>query len=388
MKRNILFISRWYPSRYDPMEGLFVQKHAHAVSLYNNVSVLFVYEHTDVKKFEVCTSKYHDINEIIVYYPAYKNVILNKVFKHLGFLYAYVIGFRKLKKLDLRVDIVHANVLTRTVLIAFLYKLITNTPYVITEHWTRLLPGRNGFNGFLRKLSAKLVVKNAGCIMPVSNELLCGLKENKLLLTKYMIIENVVDECFYNEYPKIKRDKIRLLNVTCFLDSAKNISGLLRVIRKLSEQRKDFELVLIGEGIDYQNIYEYYKSLQFENDDIVSFVGLKTSEEVAEMMQNADLLVQFSNYESAGVVVQEALVSGLPVVSTKVGIAPDYINESNGVLIEPGDEKELLIALKKTIENNHNFDKEQIRKNVENNFSYANIGQKFTSIYNNIIEKK
>jgi len=370
------------------MEGLFVQKHAHAVSLYNNVSVLFVYEHTDVKKFEVCTSKYHDINEIIVYYPAYKNVILNKVFKHLGFLYAYVIGFRKLKKLDLRVDIVHANVLTRTVLIAFLYKLITNTPYVITEHWTRLLPGRNGFNGFLRKLSAKLVVKNAGCIMPVSNELLCGLKENKLLLTKYMIIENVVDECFYNEYPKIKRDKIRLLNVTCFLDSAKNISGLLRVIRKLSEQRKDFELVLIGEGIDYQNIYEYYKSLQFENDDIVSFVGLKTSEEVAEMMQNADLLVQFSNYESAGVVVQEALVSGLPVVSTKVGIAPDYINESNSVLIEPGDEKELLIALKKTIENNHNFDKEQIRKNVENNFSYANIGQKFTSIYNNIIEKK
>lgn len=370
------------------MEGLFVQKHAQAVSLYNNVTVLFVYEHRDVKRFEVCKAENHEVKEIIVYFPANKNEIINKIFKHLRFIYAYFLGFRTLRKSGFKIDLVHANVLTRTALIAYFYKIMTKTPYVITEHWSRLLPGQNGFNGFLRKFAAKKVVRSASYIMPVSSSLLKGLEEHKLLLTDYQIVENVVDDCFYEQYEIIKRKKIRLLNVTCFDEKSKNLLGLLRTIRTLANDRDDFELVLIGEGVDYKKIKDYYKCLKFENDEIVIFAGLKTSEEVAEMMQNADLLVQFSNYESAGVVVQEALVSGLPVVSTKVGIAPEYINETNGRLVEPGDEKELLIALKNTIENIHNYDKKQIRKNVENNFSYANIGQKFTSIYNNIIEKK
>ena len=386
MKRNILFISRWYPSRYDPMEGLFVQKHAHAVSLYNNVNVLFVYENKDVKKFEVCTSDYYEVKEYIVYFPANKNELLNKILKQFRFVYAYILGFRALKNSGFKIDIIHANILTRTVFIAYIYKLIFNTPYVITEHWSRLLPGQKGFNGFLRKLTAKIVVRNAVCIMPVSNLLLKGLEKHKLLLTNFEIVENVVDECFYREYPKKNHDKIRLLNVSCFFDEAKNLTGLIRIVRYLSELRNDFELVLIGEGVDFDAIQDYYESLNFKNDEIVIFTGLKTSEEVAEMMQNADLLVQFSNYESAGVVVQEALVSGLPVVSTSVGIAPEYIDKSNGILVTPGDEEALKEAINYVIDNIDGFERNKIKLQAKEKFSYKNIGEKYNSIYNKITE--
>jgi glycosyltransferase involved in cell wall biosynthesis len=370
------------------MEGLFVQKHAQAVSLYNNVTVLFVYEHRDVKRFEVCKAENHEVKEIIVYFPANKNEIINKIFKHLRFIYAYFLGFRTLRKSGFKIDLVHANVLTRTALIAYFYKIMTKTPYVITEHWSRLLPGQNGFNGFLRKFAAKKVVRSASYIMPVSSSLLKGLEEHKLLLTDYQIVENVVDDCFYEQYEIIKRKKIRLLNVTCFDEKSKNLLGLLRTIRTLANDRDDFELVLIGEGVDYEKIKDYYKSLKFKNDEIVIFAGLKTSEEVAKIMQNADLLVQFSNYESAGVVVQEALVSGLPVVSTSVGIAPDYINETNGVLVAPGDEVALLYTLKKVIDNIQSYDNEVIRKNARDIFSYSSIGQKYNSVYNDFIEIK
>ncbi len=386
LKRNILFISRWYPTRYDPMEGLFVQKHARAVSMYNNVSVIFVYEHHEVKKVEVCTSKYHAVNEIIVYFPSYKNKILNKILKQFRYIYAFFKGFKILKKSGFKPDIIQANVLTRTVFIALIYKLLTNTPFVISEHWSRLLPGQNGFKGFLRKLIAKVSVKNAACIMPVSNALLRGLEENKLLLTNCRIVENVVDECFYKEYRTEKRKRIRLLNVTCFLDEAKNISGLLRAVKELSKKRNDFELILIGEGVDFEKIKDYYKSLDFENEETVIFAGLKTSEEVAEIMQNSDLLVQFSNYESAGVVVQEALVSGLPVVSTTVGIAPDYINETNGKLVAPGDEIALLRALNDVINRVSNFDRNNIKQNALEIFSYKTIGLKFNAVYKDIVK--
>jgi glycosyltransferase involved in cell wall biosynthesis len=370
------------------MEGLFVQKHAQAVSLYNNVTVLFVYEHRDVKRFEVCTAENHEVNEIIVYFPANKNEILNKIFKQLRYIYAYFLGFRTLHKSGFKIDLIHANVLTRTALIAYFYKIITKTPYVITEHWSRLLPGQNGFNGFLRKFAAKKVVRSASYIMPVSSSLLKGLEEHKLLLTDYQIVENVVDDCFYKQYEIIKRKKIRLLNVTCFDEKSKNLHGLLRTIRTLANDRDDFELVLIGEGIDYEKTKDYYNSLKFKNDDTVIFAGLKTSEEVAEMMQNADLLVQFSNYESAGVVVQEALVSGLPVVSTKVGIAPEYINETNGRLVEPGDEDELCKILNHIIDNIHSFDRLMIKQQVKDKFSYKNIGEKYSFIYNSIFKDK
>ncbi len=370
------------------MEGLFVQKHAQAVSLYNNVTVLFVYEHRDVKRFEVCKAENHEVKEIIVYFPANKNEIINKIFKHLRFIYAYFLGFRTLRKSGFKIDLVHANVLTRTALIAYFYKIMTKTPYVITEHWSRLLPGQNGFNGFLRKFAAKKVVRSASYIMPVSSSLLKGLEEHKLLLTDYQIVENVVDDCFYEQYEIIKRKKIRLLNVTCFDEKSKNLLGLLRTIRTLANDRDDFELVLIGEGVDYKKIKDYYKCLKFKNDEIVIFAGLKTSEEVAEMMQNADLLVQFSNYESAGVVVQEALVSGLPVVSTKVGIAPEYINETNGRLVEPGDENELCKILNHIIDNIHSFDRLMIKQQAKEKFSYKNIGEKYSFVYNSIFKNK
>lgn len=387
MKKNILFLTPWYPNRFDPMDGLFVQKHAHAVSLLNNVCVLYICGHSNVRKFEVIITDYYTVKQVHVYFPYINNSIFRKLIKPVQFLHACSIGFRTVYKMNFKPELVHANVLTRTVLMAYFHKLLTGVPYLITEHWTRLLPGRNGFNGFFRKKIARIAVKNAAYILPVSNELLAGLRENKLLLTKHKIVENVVDDCFYKNYDLIPKNKIQLVNVTCFLDIAKNLKGLLRTVKELSLVRNDFELILIGEGKDYNAIYEYFKSLDFE-ENIVKFVGLKTSDQVAEIIRNVDFVVQFSNYESAGVVVQEALVSGTPVISSKVGIAPDYINESNGILVEPGNEKQLLEALNYAIDHVNQYENEQIRENSKELFSYKNIGDKFDDIYCEILNSK
>ena len=51
-RKHIVFLARWYPHRYDPMFGLFVQRHAEAAALYNDISVVYV--HAD----DNATSKY------------------------------------------------------------------------------------------------------------------------------------------------------------------------------------------------------------------------------------------------------------------------------------------------------------------------------------------
>ena len=45
-------MSHWYPNRYDKMFGLFVQKHAEAVSIYCDVAVLYVHADENIKDFE------------------------------------------------------------------------------------------------------------------------------------------------------------------------------------------------------------------------------------------------------------------------------------------------------------------------------------------------
>lgn len=39
---KVLFLTSWYPSRIHPIAGIFIKRHAEAVSLYSDVAVLFV----------------------------------------------------------------------------------------------------------------------------------------------------------------------------------------------------------------------------------------------------------------------------------------------------------------------------------------------------------
>ena len=55
------------------------------------------------------------------------------------------------------------------------------------------------------------------------------------------------------------------------------------------------------------------------------------------------------NYETACVVLQEALVAGLPIISTPVGIAPEYTDHIE--LIETDNPDMLAEAMEKFIDN-------------------------------------
>lgn len=67
--------------------------------------------------------------------------------------------------------------------------------------------------------------------------------------------------------------------------------------------------------------------------DRVLFVGPQY--DLAEYFAAADMFIFPSAYESFGMVITEALASGIPVVATRVGCAPDVlVNGENGYLVE------------------------------------------------------
>ena len=199
------------------------------------------------------------------------------------------------------------------------------------------------------------------------------------LKNHYSIVNNVVDTHLFQIYKQEKTsNKKTFVHVSCFEDKSKNLTGLLESIAILKKQRNDFECILIGYGIDYNYIKLLAQNLNLNN---VIFTGLLEGKKLSETMARADFLVISSKYENLPVVIPEAFSCGLPVVATNVGGIAEWVNESNGILVEPNNSVKLAEGINTMMENHFKYDKLQIRNIALNNFSAEAVTKQFTELY-------
>ncbi len=371
---NVLFLTSWYPSRYDAMSGLCVRKHAQAVRrCVSCVEVIYLKPDENVSEYEITEEVIEGVHEIVVYYPNPKLAL----FKFWVYFRAFLFGYKRLKE---KPDLVQVNVLTRCGVLAWLLWRFRRVPYVVVEHWTRYLHMRVCFRNFVHKMLTQIVVKNAKCILPVSEDLGKAMQRRGLSPGVYGKINNVVDDFFYDSYEKtISIGKKRILHISCFNDKHKNITGILRSIKEVLAKRDDFELVIVGDGADYKQVKLYSEQLNL-TDNVVRFVGEQTPREVCGWLRNSDFMVMFSNYENAPVVISEALAVGIPVVSTNVGGISEMIDSKCGILIEPRDESQLSKAIMQMLDSSDTFDKSTV-KEYGRQYSFDEVGKHLVSIY-------
>lgn len=381
---KILFLARWYPDRYDPMMGLFIKRHAEVATGFADVALLYLRAAPEKKiGFQIDQKIENKVVTTFVYYGTKSKLprFIAKQLAGLMFIIAFVKGYRFLLGSWGKPAIIHVNVLTRLGIFALGLKISSGIRYVITEHWSRYLPVTGTYKGMLRKLITKIVVKNAAAISTVSENLAQAMQSHGLHNQHYMVLPNVVDNYAY--VPVNRKTlglKKRFIHISCFEDRSKNISGLLRVISKMKQQRDDFECMMVGEGIDLEKMKVMAEELGLSNSQVI-FTGLLEDEHVIEAYQSADFLVMFSNYENMPVVISESLVCGLPVVSTSVGGIPEYISNDNGRLVSSGDEATLLEAILFMLDHFQEFDKQKISQNAGEIFGKPAVAEKLQELY-------
>jgi len=131
------------------------------------------------------------------------------------------------------------------------------------------------------------------------------------------------------------------------LVKVKNIPLQLKALSKLKQSYPKFLLIIVGDGPERKKLEKLVLKLNLKEN--VIFEGWQR--DVVSYLKSSDCLLLSSNYEGYGRAIIEALIFGLPVIATKVGIAPEVIeNGGNGFLVEVGNEKEYLEALEKIIE--------------------------------------
>lgn len=349
---KVLFLSAWYPTEHDAMAGLFVQKHAEAVTEQGcDVRVLY----SEKTGFGWAQDMYKK--------------------------------WQQLRKEWGMPDIVQMNVLDKNGIIALWFKWRHRIPYIIVEHWSGYLPAnfafREGWHGWIMRK----IAKKASCILPVSQMLEDAMKKCGIENNNWQRIHNVVDNFFYQPISPItitpKGDKFRFLHVSCFDEKAKNIQGMLRAVRRVAEERQDFEMVVVGTGVDFQVDVDYARSLNFPK-GMLHFIGEQTPYEVAQWMQESDCFLLFSRYETYAVVLAEAITVGIPIISTSsAGIAAELSTDC-GILVPSLDEQALARAMVQMLENITMFHVDTIRSNGKK-YSYATIGKQLSDLYQRTI---
>lgn len=125
------------------------------------------------------------------------------------------------------------------------------------------------------------------------------------------------------------------------LDSAhyfKGVDILLRAFKKCAPHSK---LIIVGEG----NLRPSYEALAKELvlGERVLFAGSASEEDLPKYYNLADLFVLSSidRSEAFGIVILEALASGVPVVASNIPGVRTLIKEGTGLLAEPGNVDDL-----------------------------------------------
>ena len=372
-RKHIVFLARWYPHRYDPMLGLFVQRHAEAAALYNDISVTYVHADENIcQKFDIVDETVNNVRTIRVYY--------RKSWSKLISLVRFFKANKKALKLLPKPDIIHVHILTRLGLIALWQKRLHGTPYIITEHWSRYLPG-NDFSGILRKRLTKTIVKHASAVTTVTDILAKAMQNHGLYNDNYIVVPNVVDINAFKPHPH-HNEVPKIVHVSCFENKSKNITGLIDALQILEDRNSVFQCVFIGDGIDFTMIQEYVKKLKHQEN--LRFTGILAGQDYINELASSDFLVLPSNYETQGVVILEAFACGMPAVSTNVGGIPEIVNESNGILVPPQEPEKLADAMQTMLQTYRNYDADILRDGIIKKFSNETVGKLLNHIYHNI----
>ncbi|TSA25372.1 MAG: glycosyltransferase family 4 protein [Bacteroidetes bacterium] len=388
---NILFLPRWYPHRYDPMPGLFIQRQAEALATRHHVVVLYVHPDPGCpSEFEIDFAEENGVTVVRVYYKI-PEIVLPGIYQALTIASFYRAHQRGLEVVgDFIPDVIHSHVLTRTAMIGHYLSRRYRVPHVISEHWSRYFAGNLSYRGWLRKWFTKYLVRKADTIIPVSEVLHRAMVSWRLVNDRYVVIPNIVDPISIPDYPEKREDhrerpaaRRQILHVSCFDDRAKNISGLLDSLLELSKKRSDFQCLLVGTGPDLKEMQHRATELGLLG-TTVFFPGLKDQHELAILYEQSDFTVLSSRYETFGTVVIESLACGTPVLSTAVGIAPEVITAENGILIPVNDRQALTEGLDRMLDRCDSYERKLVRASVPQRFTCESVANQLSSVYSQI----
>ncbi|MBV1862923.1 MAG: glycosyltransferase family 4 protein [Rhodobacteraceae bacterium] len=128
------------------------------------------------------------------------------------------------------------------------------------------------------------------------------------------------------------------------LASVKGLPILFEALPQILTDFPDLKVTLVGDGPERVQLEQDAKAMGLAG--VVEFAGYRSQSDVAEILQQTDMLVLPSFAEGVPVVLMEAMAARVCVITTQVAGIPELVkNGVSGVLVPPGDAGALARAI-------------------------------------------
>jgi len=268
--------------------------------------------------------------------------------------------------------------------IVFLISKIRKIPYIAHIHADVGPSGKLGFLlPFYKKMFLQKILNSAWkIVVPTTDYVNLISKKYSIPKTKIYRISNGVDLEHFRSVTTKLYNPVRLLSVGR-LCKQKNFPLLIQSFKLFMENnRSNMELHIVGEGEEKNKIFDLIKKEKLEKK--VTLHGALLGKDLYDIYSYSDIFILTSVYESFGLVLIEAMASGLPIVVSDIIAVKNIVkNNITGLLVKPTPE-DFAGAVEKLLGNS------QLRKKLIKNslkevkkYDWNKIVQKFEHIYMN-----
>lgn len=334
MKKKLLITASTFPRWEDDTEPRFILDYAKAMQKYYDVTVIVPSAPGTKKKellegVEVIRYRYFPIKsmETLCYPGSIVARIKEKKIRALLIPFLLISLYLKLLLVHNQFDVVHAHWLIPQGILQSLFK----TPYLVTGHGTDV----SSMNAGLIRTFKKHCLENASSVVVVSNALAQIVSE----LCPEVKTNVVSMGCNTRQFgPQFRKENFfqqgdqKIILFVGRLVEIKGVSYLIEAMKYINAK-----LIIVGDGPLKRDLQEQAKCMP----DKVSFAGAKNHEDLPQIYASADIFVAPSittpdgAKEGFGLVILEAMASGLPVVANRSGGIVEIVKDGiNGLLCD------------------------------------------------------
>jgi putative colanic acid biosynthesis glycosyltransferase len=195
-------------------------------------------------------------------------------------------------------------------------------------------------------------------LLPVSNWLGGIIKQSFLSDKDVCVVNNGIDiNAFYptNSSNLIKKkyainNKKILLGVATIWDARKGITDYFRLAKTIS---KEYVIVLVGLSKN---------QIELLPENIIGIERTENISELNELYSAAEIVLNLSYQESFGMTTVEGYASGTPSIVYNCTASPELITKETGMVVEPGNLDELILAIETITKNGKSYYSVNCRK--------------------------
>lgn len=384
---HVLIIPSWYPKDKDDISGVFFRDQALSLKQQGlKVGVLALYFESildlQISRFPKKHTRQSD--EGILTYRVFSYRFLPRSEKALLSLWKVFlrIYLKKYIKENGKPDVVHAHGAIYAGISATEICENLDIPVVLTEHST----------GYAREIFSDYLIGKSSNTYKKAEKLIAVSEDFKNLLErkfpnskdKWTFIPNIISSRFFEaELIKNKSKDIFKIGTLSLLTAKKGHFDLLEAYAMTIPDYDDMELHIAGDGELRQDLENFCDEHNLRQK--VKFIGSLPPKDAPEFLKSLDLFILPSHYETFGVVLIEAMASGVPVLATDCGGPASIIKSKKLGELAPKKSPRTLAQKIRDIRQNYSYDPVYIREFAKDNFSSTVVAKKIIETYLDVI---